>query len=209
MIFKNILKNLTMYRLHIFKILFFELTNIIGGYKGNRFASSKNKNINDNIPCPYFFLRRIKKKITNKKFSTFLDFGSGSGRVIDYFNRNIPNKTFIGIEYYKNNYNYCKKIFSMNRNIHLINEDFTKYDFLKHNVDCYFLNDPVNNNEIYSEILKKIINKSNLTNKETLLIFVNFDVSNFDCMKNILCIESYKISDTKGYSIYCISNLAK
>ena len=205
MIFKNILKNLTMYRLHIFKILFFELTNIIRGYKVNRFTSSKDKNINDNIPCPYFFLNKINKKIKNKKFNIFLDFGSGSGRVIDYFNRNTEGKKFIGIEFYYENFQYWRKKFSKNENISFINKDFTNYDFLKHDADCYFFNHQTNNNEIYLEILKKIINKNDF-NKEILLIFVNFEISDLTYLKKAECIENYKIGDRKGYSIYCIKN---
>ena len=82
----------------------------------------------------------------------------------------------------------------------MIQEDFTKFDFLQYNADCYFLNDPIKDDLIFIEILKKInsvINKRNI-----LLIFVNCNNKILKSLENITCIESYYINDKKGYSIY-------
>ena len=119
--------------------------------------------------------------------------------------KNTKGKKFIGIEFYYENFHYCEKKFSENENIAFINNDFANYDFLKHNADCYFFNHPTSNNEIYLEILKKIINKNDF-NKEILLIFVNFEISDLTYLKKAECVENYKIGDRKGYSIYCIKN---
>ena len=75
----------------------------------------------DNIPCPYYFLFRINKTIKELSFLNFIDLGYGSGRIIEFFNKNFPNKHLIGIEYHKSQYEYCSKIFVNNNKI-LVND---------------------------------------------------------------------------------------
>ena len=48
--------------------------------------------------------------------------------------------------------------------------------------------------------------KSLLKKKNILFIFVNYERKVLEELKNIRCIESYYINDTKGYSIYCLNN---
>ena len=52
--------------------------------------------MSDNIPCPYYFLIKIKKMLNEKNFTKFIDLGCGSGRVIDFFHKNFKNKNFFG-----------------------------------------------------------------------------------------------------------------
>ena len=73
MLFKSLLRILKSYRFSLIKIIFFELIYLIKGFKGNRFTFSKNE-MADNIPCPYYFLYKIKKFLADKK-----KFGYGSG----------------------------------------------------------------------------------------------------------------------------------
>ena len=75
MIFKNLLRILESYRLSLIKIFFFELIYLIKGYSGNKFTFSKNNIMSDNIPCPYYFLHKIEKKIKDRDFKIFLDMG--------------------------------------------------------------------------------------------------------------------------------------
>ncbi|MBL4898310.1 MAG: class I SAM-dependent methyltransferase, partial [Colwellia sp.] len=58
-----------------------------------------------------------------------MDFGCGSGRIIDFFNKNFNDKNLIGIEYFTDQYEYCKKAFQNKKNIKIIQADFTKSDF--------------------------------------------------------------------------------
>ena len=204
MILKNILRNLILYKIHIFKILIFEIIYFIKGYKGNKFRASKDEIINDNIPCPYYFLHHIKKLLLKEDFNTFVDFGCGSGRAIDFFNKNFPNKNFVGIEYYDANIEHCKKYFKNKKNIKLVHNDFLKYDFRQDNPDCYFFNEPISDYQTLYDVLKKIVYENSKKNK-ILLIFVNCDIKNFEILKKTTCIEKYEISDRKGYSIYCIN----
>ena len=85
----------------------------------------------DNTPSPYYFLHRIKKIIRNKDFEIFLDLGCGSGRVIDFYNKNLLNKNFVGIEYFDEQVSHCKKNFAQHENIQIIQADFTKFNFLQ------------------------------------------------------------------------------
>ena len=128
--FKNILELLINYRLSLIKIIFFELLYLVKGNKGNKFTFSKNDTMTDNTPSPYYFLHRIKKIIRNKDFEIFLDLGCGSGRVIDFFNKSLLNKNFIGIEYFDEQVSYCKKNFAQHENIQIIQADFTKFNFV-------------------------------------------------------------------------------
>ena len=180
--------------------MFFELVYLFKGYKGNRFNFSNNDLMTDNLPCPYYFLFKIKKALKNQNFYNFLDLGCGSGRVIDFFNKSFPNKNLIGIEYFNNQFEYCEKIFQDKKNIKIVQADFTKSDFFQYNADCYFFNGPFKKDLEFTKCVDKITNFS-LNKKQSLLIFVNHNKKIIDELKNIRCIESFYVSNIKGYSI--------
>ena len=200
MVFKNLLRILESYGFSLVKIIFFELIYLIKGNKGNKFTFSKNNIMADNIPCPYYFLHKIEKIIRKRDFMTLLDLGCGFGRVIDFFNKNLPNKDFIGIEYFEEQFLHCKKIFKTHKNIKLVQADFVKSDFLQYNADCYFFNGPFKKDLEFIKCVEKITNFS-LNKKQSLLIFVNHNKKIIGELKNIRCIESFYVSNIKGYSI--------
>jgi len=203
MIFKNILRIIKSYKTALIKIIFFEIIYFLMGYKGNKFDFTNNSTMAHNIPCPYYFLTKIKKALKKNNFETFIDLGCGSGRIINFLNKNIPNKKFIGIEYFSNQYEYCTKIFDKNNNIIIKKEDFTKYDFLQHESDCYYFNNPFKKDSDINEIVDKIV-KANLNKKKILFIFVNFNKKIIEAIKTIKFIEKYYVNEDKGYSIYYI-----
>ena len=185
--------------------MFFELVYLLKGYKGNRFNFSNNDLMADNIPCPYNLLFKIKQNIKNNNFFKFLDLGCGSGRVIDFFNKNFPNKNLTGIEYFAVQYEYCRKIFQKQKNIKIVQADFTKSDLFQYNTDCYFFNNPFKKDSELISFIEKLINFSS-QKKTILFIFVNFNKKDFEQLKNIQYIESFYINNNKGYSIYCLNN---
>tara|TARA_B100000029_G_C17573838_1_gene957532 strand:+ start:1437 stop:1922 length:486 start_codon:yes stop_codon:yes gene_type:complete len=160
--------------------------------------------MSDNIPCPYYFLHEINKEIKNRDFNIFLDLGSGSGRVIDFFSKFFIKKNFIGIEYFKDQFLHSKKIFEANRKVNIIQADFTEIDFLQYKADCYFFNHPIKDDKIFIKTIEKIIN-SGFMKKDLLLIFVNCNNIIVKSFKNIQCIKKFYINDSTGYSIYCVS----
>ena len=111
----------------------------------------------------------------------------------------------VGIEYFSSQYEYCKKIFQNKKNIKIIQADFTKSDFFQYDADCYFLNNPFKKNSDFIEFIERTIS-SLFTKKNILFIFVNYNKRVIEELKNIRCIESFYISDIKGYSIYCLNN---
>ena len=200
MLLKNFIRIIKNYKFFIITIIFFELIYLFRGYRGNKFNFSDNDLMTDNLPCPYYFLFKIKKALKNQNFYNFLDLGCGSGRVIDFLNKSFPNKNLIGIEYFNNQFEYCEKIFQDKKNIKIVQADFTKSDFFQYNADCYFFNDPFKKNLEFIKCVEKIINFS-LNKKQSLLIFVNHNKKIIDELKNIRCIESFYVSNIKGYSI--------
>ena len=205
MFLKNLFSIIKNYKFYLITVVFFELLYLIKGFKGNRFNFSNNDFMADNLPCPYYFLFKIKKILKNTNFSNFLDLGCGSGRVIDFFNKNFPNKNLIGIEYFSDQYKYCENIFQNKKNIKIVQANFIKSNFFQYNADCYFLNDPFKNVLEFNEFMEKIINFS-LKKKYILFIFVNCNSKAVEKLKNIRCIEKHYISDIKGYSIYCLND---
>ena len=161
MILKNILTILLNYRISFIKIIFYEIIYLIKGYKGNRTKFLKHnpyRNVNglhaaEDIPCPYYFLFKIKKILKNKDFKIFLDLGCGSWRIIDFFNKDFPEKDYIGVEYFEDQYEYCKKRFEEHHNIKIIKADFTRINFLEYNADCYFFNNPFNDEEVFTDLI--------------------------------------------------------
>ena len=204
MLFKNLIRIINNYKFYLIKIIFFELMYYFKGYKGNRFNFSKNDFMTDNLPCPYYFLLKINNALKNKDIKNFLDLGCGSGRIIDFLSKNFPDKNFTGIEYFSEQYEYCKNIFKSKKNVNIINADFTKSDFFQYDADCYFLNEPFKKNLEFIEFMEKTVNSS-LGKKNILFIFINCNRQIIENLKNIKCLEEYYINDKKGYSIYSIN----
>ena len=204
LIFKNLIRIINDYKFSVFLIIFFEILFFIKGYKGFKINFSNNDFMADNIPCPYYFLFRINKTIKELSFLNFIDLGCGSGRIIEFFNKNFPDKNLIGIEYYTPQYEYCSKIFKNNNNIKIIQSDFTTTNLLQYDADCFFLSAPFKKKSDFIKFMK------NLTalpfNKKILLIIVNYNKKIIEEFKNIKFIESYYISNNKGYSICCLDN---
>ena len=200
MLLRNLFRIMQSYKFSIFVIIFFEILYILKGYKGNNFKLTTNEKMSDNIPCPYYFLLKIYKVLKKNNFNKFLDLGSGSGRTIDFFSKNFLNKEFVGIEYSSEECESSKKLFKKNNNIKIIQSDFTKIDFFNLNADCFFLNNPFRSDEETFNFLNKIVNS--LQKKNILFIFVNYNRDIVQSVKRIQCIDSYYISETKGYSIY-------
>ena len=205
MLLKNLVRIISNYKFSIITIVFFELLYLVRGYKGNKFNFINSDLMADNLPCPYYFLFRIKKTLKRHNFFNFLDLGCGSGRAIDFFNKNFSNKNFIGIEYSTNQYEYCKKIFKQKKNVKIIQEDFTKLNFFQYNTDCYFFNDPFKKNLESLRFIEKIINLSH-KKKKIIFIFINCNKKTIEELKKIQCIESFYISNTRGYSIYFLND---
>ena len=201
---KNLFRIISAYKFSLITIIFFELIYLIKGYKGNRFNFSNNDSMTDNFPCPYYFLFRIKKTLKNTNFRNFIDLGCGSGRTIDFYNKNFSNKNFVGIEYFTNQYKYCKKIFYKQKNIEIVQADFTKLNLLKYNPDCYFMTAPFKNKMEFIKFIEKLINFS--LKKNCLFIFVNCNKKAIEELKNIQCIESFYINKIQGYSICKMNN---
>lgn len=184
-------------------IIFFEIFYLLKGYKGFRFNFSKNSLMTDNIPCPYYFLFKIKKDLNQNSFFKLIDFGCGSGRIINFFDNTFKDKKFVGIEYFETQFKYCTKIFSNKKSIEIVKGDFTKIDHLTHNADCFFISAPLKNNSDFINFMNNLI-KSSLK-KKILFIIVNYEKNIIENLKNLTCIKSFYISNTSGYSI-CYNN---
>ena len=130
----------------------------------------------DNIPRSYYFLFRINKTIMELSFLNFIDLGYGSGRIFEFFNKNFPNKHLIGIECHKSQYD----------------------------ADCFFLDAPFKKDCDFIKFMKSSTALS--FNKKILLIIVNYNKKIVEEFKNIKFIETYYISNNKGYSICCLDN---
>ena len=204
MFLKNLFRIINVYKFSLITIIFFELIYLIKGYKGNRFNFSNNDSMTDNFPCPYYFLFKIKKTLKNTNFRNFIDLGCGYGRTIDFYNKNFSNKNFLGIEYFTNQYKYCKKIFHKQKNIEIVQADLTKLNFLKYNPDCYFINHPFKKKMEFIKFIEKLISFS--IKKNCLFIFVNCNKETIEELKNIQCIESFYINKIQGYSICTLNN---
>ena len=203
MLIKNLLRIVKSYKFSLITIIFYEIIYLLKGFKGNKFHFSENNKMSDDIPCPYYFLYKIKKILSKFNFKTFLDLGCGSGRVIDFFSKNLAQVDFVGIEHFSNQYNYCKKIFENKKNIKIVQADFLKSDFFQYDPDCFFLNRPINDDLVFIETIKKLLNFPH-KHKKILLIFVNCDNKILKSLINIQCIDSFYTNVNKGYSIYLL-----
>lgn len=196
----NIIKIIKKYKFSILKIIFYETIFILRGFKGNKFDFTSTDNLNPNIPCPYYFLLKIKNFIKNKKINSFLDLGSGNGRVI-YFLNNYLKIEYYGIEFSEEAYNHSKKIFDKNSNINIKNEDFRNLNFLENNIDCFFINEPLRNKKDFEIIIKEIFNKYKKNSNAYYIILINVSKKDLEIFSKLNLHES-EIINTRGYYIY-------
>ena len=101
--------------LGLIKMIYFEffyiLKNGLADYKKIGYRSSLHTNIdNHNIPTPYVYLYYLKKFLLNYKDFTFIDVGSGVGRVLR-FALDLKFKKIISIEKSTTLNNFLKKEF--------------------------------------------------------------------------------------------------
>ena len=198
-IFLKILKS---YNVYIFIILFFEIYYCIKKYKGFKFNISKNKTMTDDIPCPYYFLFRILKVLKKMKFKSFIDLGCGSGRIIDFIDKNFTNKKLVGIEYFDQQYNYSKKIFEKSKNISIIQSDFTKLNLRRNIYDIYFISAPFKNKKDFLKFMKKFTKIEKI--KKKIIIVINYEKKLLQKVNKLRFIDSFYLSEDKGYSICLI-----
>lgn len=192
------------YKFQLIKIIYFEFKYFIRGYKGFKFNFSKNSKMTDNIPCPYFFLSKIKKHLEKNDFFRLVELGCGEGRTIDFFNKNFSQKKFVGIEYFSKQYKNCKKNFKKNKNIEIIQADFTKIDIFKYDPDYFFIGAPFKYKSEFVNFMNKTINSSN---KKIFFIIANYSKKTIGNIKNIEFIESFYINENTGYSICCSAKI--
>ena len=204
MLIKNLLRIVKSYKFSLITIVFYEIIYLLKGFKGNKFHFSENNKMSDDIPCPYYFLTKIKKELQKEAFNIFIDLGCGSGRIIDFFSKNFSDKKFIGIEYFNDQYEYCKKIFKEKENIYIFQDDFTKSDFFKYNSDCYLFNNPFRNEKEFVKFMD--LNKKFFFKKKIIFIFANYNKKTIYNLKYLKTIKNFYISENKGYSICYLNN---
>ena len=201
MFVKNIIATTKKYKFSIHKILFYEILFILRGFKGNKISFDINDEFSANIPCPYYFLIKIRKFLDNKQIKSFIDLGCGNGRVIFFFNRYFKIK-YYGVEFFKEPFNYCKTIFFREQNIQIENEDFRNLNFLKKDIDCYFFNEPLKNKKEFEFVISSIYQKYNKdVYKKYYIILVNVKRDDLNFFSNLNLLD-FEIINTRGYYIY-------
>ena len=200
MFVKNIITIIKKYKFSIYKILYYEFLFALKGFKGNKIDFTDTNEFSGSIPCPYYFLVKIKKFLEQTKIESFLDLGSGSGRVIYFFNKYF-NIKFYGIEVFDKPYNFSKTLFSKNSNIEILNEDFRNLNFLLKNVDCFFLNEPLKNKKDFKSLIDSIFQKYSKIGKKYYIILVNVTKDDLKAFSNLHLVD-FEIINTRGYYIY-------
>ncbi len=183
------------YKFFIIHILFYELIYVILGYKGNSFITRNNNKSTDTIPCSYYFLTKIYNVIKNEQIKSLIDLGCGNGRVLFYFNNKLKID-YLGVELFKDAFEYSQRIFQYSSNVRILNENFFDLDFTKLQYDCYFLNDPLKEVEDHNKLIKSIVSTLS-PSKKVLFITVNLTEGKDDVFKSmelIYCLKIYSRS---------------
>ena len=155
---KSLFNILSSYGYWLPQILFFEIYYLLKGYKRNSVKVLNNDRFTDNIPCPYFFLHKLKKFFLNTDIKSFVDLGCCDGRLIFSFNKQLKIN-FNGIEYDPYVYGNCKKLFNKYDNIKINHDDIMSFKFLEYNNDCFFISDPLKKNMILINLFKKFLKR--------------------------------------------------
>ena len=202
--FKEILKIFIDYKFSIFFFIIYEILYFLKGYKGFKFTFSTDKSMTNSIPCPYYFLHLIKKNIDLKGIDLFVDYGSGYGRIINFFSKNFSFKRMLGIEFLTSPYNYCLKKFSQDLNVEFINDNFNNFDLKKYydknksSGICLFFSAPFSK----SEDLVNFINKISILNISNVkIVIVNYKYNEIVKINNLKIMNKQYINENRGFCI--------
>jgi len=156
----------------LFSILLYELINTYRfRFRDYLVLNPVKKKYEPCVPTPYYCLSLIEKEITKKNY-TFIDFGCGRGRVIDFIKKNGNIKEIVGIE---NNTTLRKQLIRLNdyktkvyindcSDNHFLNFLTKKYS--KKNLILYFYH------PFSEKILSLILEKFLIRNKNKLKIII-------------------------------------
>jgi SAM-dependent methyltransferase len=185
-IFKN-------YHLYSFPILLYEaLFYVKHNNSVNKFKYLNNDSLSDSIPCPYFFLKKIKNFLIKKDIDFLCDLGSGYGKVL-YFFGYINNYKIDGVELEKEI--YFESTFLNSDNIKIFNENILEFDLNIKKYDLFIMNDPLKKND---DLLKLILRIKSLY-KKCYIILINIDDEKIKTISNNLkLIESFTVSKNRN-----------
>ena len=188
------------YKRFLIQVLFFEVYYLLIGYKQSSIKILNNDKFTDYIPCPYFFLYKIKKFLLTTDIKSLIDLGCGAGSSLYYFNKQLKIN-YYGVEYQISIYDGCKKLFQKYDNIKIFNDDFMSFKFIDFNNDCFFINDPLKKIDDFNKLILNIFNANKQLSKVVYFILINVDENKRKIFDGYRLIDSLQTS-TRGYYIY-------
>jgi len=165
----------------------------------NKFKYLNSDFLSDSIPCSYFFLKKIKKFIIEKRIKSSCDLGSGYGKIIYYLGA-LNNLKIDGVELEKEI--YLESVSLENNNIKIFNEDILEYVSSSLEYNLFIINDPLKK----TEDLQKLISRIKKNYKKTYLIFINLNSKKLSLVfENLKILDSLIISKTRNI-LFCSVN---
>jgi SAM-dependent methyltransferase len=164
----------------------------------NKFKYLNDDFLSDSIPCPYYFLKKIKKFIVQRNIKYLCDLGSGYGKVL-YFFGDLNNYQIDGIEL--NEEVYLDSTILSNDNIKIFNENILEFNLNNKKYDLFIMNDPLKKNEDLLELILKIKKFC----KKSYLIFINLDKKKIESANcNLKLIDSFIVSKNRNILFYSV-----
>lgn len=162
----------------------------------NKFKYLNDDFLSDSIPCPYYFLKKIKSFAIKKNLNSFCDLGSGYGKVL-YFFGSLNDYKIDGVEFDKEI--YLNSTVLNNKNIEVFNANILELDFNNTKYDMFIMNDPLKKKEDLLQLILKIKKFS----KKSYLVFINLDEKKIELInQNLKLIDSFVVSKNKSI-LFC------
>ena len=179
--------------------LFYILKNGLSDYKKIGYRSSLHTKIdNYNIPTPYVYLYYLKKYLVNYKNFTFIDVGSGVGRVLR-FALDLKLKKIISIEKSTKLNKFLKKEFG-NKIIYFENDASQFSIENEKNVIFYFF-ESFDGNVFYDFIMNQIT-KNSFENIVVVMVISEIDNQIKLFLNNFQIKEQLKFSNQRSMIIF-------
>lgn len=179
----------------LLKIVIYEIYYLTDNFNFH-YIKSNNKKYFDHIPSPYYYLSLIYEDLNKLKFKneTFVDLGSGTGRVLNFFHKR-GFKKLIGVEQSKKAIEIFYKE-NKNKNLKILNKDILKYNF-PNNTGIIYLYNPAP-----KHIIVKLVNKIKKKKFKNLkIIYLSPDYINLFDKKYFIIVKKAYDEKLRGYAI--------